>query len=94
MQKGSPKRLTFDAALDGESVWSPDGKRILFASSRGGLFQLYIKNADGGEDEKRLPLNAFDKADQYPSSWSNDGKYILYEQTTEATGLWLRKCRS
>jgi hypothetical protein len=41
------------------------------------------------EDEKRLPLNGSDKADQYPSSWSNDGKYILYERTTEATGLWI-----
>jgi eukaryotic-like serine/threonine-protein kinase len=89
MQRGSSKRLTFDAALDGDPVWSPDGKRILFASSRRGVFQLYIKKADGGEDEKRLPLNASDKADQYPSSWSNDGRYILYEQTTEATGLWV-----
>ena len=88
MQRGSTKRLTFDAALDADPVWSPDGKRILFASSREGLFQLYIKNADGGEDEKRLPLNASEKADQYPSSWSPDGKDILYERTTEATGLW------
>ena len=88
LQRGSTKRLTFDAALDADPVWSPDGKRILFASSRQGLFQVYIKNADGGEDEKRLPLNGSDKADQYPSSWSPDGKDILYERTTEATGLW------
>jgi eukaryotic-like serine/threonine-protein kinase len=86
LHRGSTKRLTFDAALDADPVWSPDGKRILFASSRGGLFQVYIKSADGGEDEKRLPLNG---SDNYPSSWSNDGKYILYERTTESTGVWV-----
>jgi eukaryotic-like serine/threonine-protein kinase len=86
LHRGSTKRLTFDAALDADPVWSPDGKRILFASSRGGLFQVYVKSADGGEDEKRLPFNG---SDNYPSSWSNDCKYILYERTTEATGLWV-----
>jgi eukaryotic-like serine/threonine-protein kinase len=86
LHRGSTKRLTFDAALDADPVWSPDGKRILFASSRGGLFQVYVKSADGGEDEKRLPLNG---SDNYPSSWSHDGKYILYERTTESTGVWV-----
>jgi Tol biopolymer transport system component len=60
----------------------------LFASSRGGLFQLYIKSADGGEDEKLLSLDASDRGDKYPTAWSSDGKYILYERTTQATALW------
>ena len=89
LQRGSAKRLTFDPAMDADPVWSPDGKRILFASSRAGLFQLYIKNADGGEDEKLLPLDPSDKADKYPTAWSPDGKYILYERRTETTGLWI-----
>jgi eukaryotic-like serine/threonine-protein kinase len=91
LQRGTAKRLTFDPAMDADPVWSPDGKKILFASSRAGLFQLYIKNADGGEEEKRLPLDDGDKADEYPTSWSPDGKYILYERTTEATELWAAK---
>jgi Tol biopolymer transport system component len=89
LQQGSMKRLTFDPAIDAVPVWSPDGNRILFASSRSGVFQLYIKNADGGEDEKLLPLRASDKAEKYPSDWSPDGKHILYERTTEATRVWV-----
>lgn len=89
LQQGSQHRLTFDPAIDAGPVWSPDGKRILFASSRTGLFQLYTKNADGAEDEKLLPLDASDKADKYPAAWSPDGMHILYERTTEATRLWV-----
>jgi eukaryotic-like serine/threonine-protein kinase len=88
LQRNSPKRLTFDPAMDADPVWSHDGRKILFASSRGGLFQLYTKSADGGEDENLLPLDASDKGDKYPTAWSADGKYILYERTTEATALW------
>jgi eukaryotic-like serine/threonine-protein kinase len=88
LQRDSAKRLTFDPSIDADPIWSPDGKRILFASSRGGLFQLYIKSADGGEDEKLLPLDASDRGDKYPTAWSSDGKHILYERTTQATALW------
>jgi serine/threonine protein kinase len=88
LQREGAKRLTFDQAMDADPVWSPDGKKILFASSRGGLFQLYTKSADGGEDEKLLPLDASDRGDKYPTAWSSDGKYILYERTTQSTALW------
>ena len=88
LQRNNAKRLTFDPAIDADPVWSQDGRTILFASGRGGLFQLYTKNADGGEDEKLLPLDASDKGDKYPTAWSPDGKYILYERTTQATALW------
>jgi Tol biopolymer transport system component len=80
------KRLTFDPSVDAAPVFSPDGKQILFASSRGKTFRVYVKNADGSQEEKLLPVNAADIADRYPSDWSRDGKYILY---TRATDLWL-----
>jgi eukaryotic-like serine/threonine-protein kinase len=86
LQRDSMKRLTFDPAIDSTPMWSPDGTRLLFASNRGHHFGLYVKNADGAEEEKLLALGASDKADNYPSDWSRDGKYILYEW---AKGLWI-----
>jgi serine/threonine protein kinase len=89
LQRDSMKRMTFDPAIDATPVWSADSKRIVFASSRDKLFQLYVKGADGAEEEKLLALDASDKADKYPSDWSRDGKYLLYERSTLATGLWV-----
>ena len=50
-ERGSQRRLTFEAS-NGQPVWSPDGKRIAFASSRDGSWNLYWRAADGsgGDD--------------------------------------------
>jgi tRNA A-37 threonylcarbamoyl transferase component Bud32/dipeptidyl aminopeptidase/acylaminoacyl peptidase len=88
-ERGSSQRLTFDRAIDAEPIWSPDGKKIIFASTRTGLFRLYIKNADGSEEEKLLPLDPSDDADEYPTSWSPDAKQFLYDRGAEATRPWV-----
>jgi Tol biopolymer transport system component len=82
----SMKRLTFDPAIDATPVWSPDGTRLLFSSSRKHMFGLFVKKTNGSEEEKFLELGDSDKADKYPSDWSRDGKYILFERATE---LWV-----
>ncbi len=87
--RASLARLTFDPAIDADPVWSPDAKRIMFASSRTGLFRLYVKNADGSEEEKLLPLAPSDDSDEYPTSWSPDLRNFLYERDAEAPNLWV-----
>jgi serine/threonine protein kinase/WD40 repeat protein len=86
IQRDAMRRLTFDPAIDAMPIWSPDGKRILFASSRNRKFDLFIKNADGGQEEKLLDFDNSEKADKYPYDWSRDGEYILYTRGTE---LWV-----
>jgi eukaryotic-like serine/threonine-protein kinase len=86
LQHDSAKRLTFDTAIDTTPMFSPDGKRVLFASSREHSFKLFVKNADGADEEKVLDMDAGDRADHYPCDWSSDGKYILYKRATE---LWI-----
>jgi eukaryotic-like serine/threonine-protein kinase len=85
LQRGAAKRLTFDPAVDSTPVFSPDGKQILFSSSRAHVFRLYVKDADGAQEEKLIPLDASNNNNLYPSDWSRDGKSILY---TRATELW------
>jgi Tol biopolymer transport system component len=66
-------------------VWSPDGTRIVFASSRQGRFELYVKPASGTGSEQPLLLDGRDKV---PSSWSSDGRYVLFTVDAGApTGL-------
>jgi serine/threonine protein kinase len=74
--RGSPQRLTFDPQNDVSSVLSPDGSQIIYASNRSGAFDFYEKASNGaGADELILP----GKSNQFPDSWSKDGKYLLYE---------------
>ena len=49
-------RLTTDPARDGSPLWTPDGARVVFTSSRAGYRELFWRPADGtGRDERILP---------------------------------------
>jgi eukaryotic-like serine/threonine-protein kinase len=91
LQRGSAKRLTFDAGLDALPVWSPDGSRVLFTSSRNNVFDLYLKNADGSQEEKLICASELDK---YPNAWSGDGKYILYTEGSDLEYLTFPEMKS
>jgi Tol biopolymer transport system component len=68
-------RFTFDAAIDTFPTWSPDGTRIVFTSLKSGGWGIYQKLTNGTGLEERLL-----RSDQIaaPSSWSADGRYLLY----------------
>jgi Tol biopolymer transport system component len=68
-------RFTFGPSLDWEPVWSPDDKRLAFASQRDGLDKIYLKDSSGIGSEKAAPKSA-DR--QRPKAWSPDGKFLLY----------------
>ena len=79
----TPTKLTFDKADDSAPIWTPDGKRIVFTSLRGGgLGGVYWKSADGiGEDELLAS-----KPDRLiiPWSFSRDGKILAVTEISLA----------
>ncbi len=76
LARSSFRRLTFDPAIDAVPVWSPDGGRIAFTSSRGRNFSIYVKPADGSQPERELKLPG--GVDVLPLNWSFDGRNLLY----------------
>lgn len=86
LRQKNVRRLTFDPSVDSDPVFSPDGKQFLFGTSRDRIFEIYIKNSDGSQEEKPMPFDAPDNADRYPNDWSSDGKHILYTKSTE---IWV-----
>jgi Tol biopolymer transport system component len=85
--RNSSSRLTSDPAIDRAPVWSPDGKRVLFESSRDGSGNLYIKDANGATPEELFYKSSEEKT---PTSWSRDGRFLLYTSVGQKTGsdIW------
>ena len=91
LETRSAKRLTFDPALDSLPIWSPDGSRIMFASNRDLKFDLYLKDANGAQEEKIIPQ---DGPDRFPTDWSRDGKYLIYSRGPDLWYLALPELRA
>jgi eukaryotic-like serine/threonine-protein kinase len=73
---------------DTNPVWSPDGSHIAFVSTRSGdeTFNLYLKDSNlSGEDRLLLKSNE----NKVVSSWSPDGRFLLYSDTGTPSHLWL-----
>jgi serine/threonine protein kinase len=86
--RGVVNRFTSDAANDVFPVWSPDGARVAFASTRkGGVHNLFGKAANGAGAEELLLESTEDKM---TTDWSPDGRHILYFTFDRATGnnIW------
>jgi len=85
---GVSARFTFGSASDRYPVWSPDGTRIIFSSNRDGAYDLYQKPTNGGKDEEVLIKSSEDK---YPTSWSRDGRFLIYSAVNPKTksDLWV-----
>jgi hypothetical protein len=71
---GSPEQLTDSAGDDRAAAYSPDGKRLVFDSSRDRITQVYLMDADGS-NQRRLTQ---DHSDDWGASWSPTGKQVAF----------------
>jgi Tol biopolymer transport system component len=88
LEGGRSSRLTFDPASDSSGVWSPDGSRMAFYSTRTGVFGTFQKLTSGvGAEEQLIQSNELALA----TSWSPDGRFLLYFQRNleSQADLWV-----
>jgi eukaryotic-like serine/threonine-protein kinase len=81
-------RFTFDSSFDRFPIWSPDGSRIVFDSTRKGHRDLYSKLSNGGASEELLLESSQDKG---AGDWSSDGRFIAVASADPqgAYDLWM-----
>ena len=85
--RGAFSRLTTTSGFESVATWSPDGRRVAFASDQDKAQpKIWLKNANGTGTEEALVDGR-----SFPTDWSRDGKYILYMLDAGSTGwdVWL-----
>jgi Tol biopolymer transport system component len=82
--RGSVARLTSSPAPDVRPTWSPDGRRVVFSSKRGPMYDVYSKTVDTTEAEQILMTAPGDK---FVEHWSTDSRYL--SGTVLRSGLWI-----
>ena len=84
LERPVPSRFTFGPINNYSIAWSPDGTRIAFSSDRFGPDDIFVKSVNGAAEETVvLKGGALFKE---PTSWSADGKAIVFEQPSPKTG--------
>jgi Tol biopolymer transport system component len=81
--------MTLDPADEQMPIWSPDGTRLVFTSSRkGAAADLYVMRADQPGSEELLLASEPPKV---ADSWSPDGRSLIFEVSSPQgrQDLWL-----
>ncbi len=80
VEHGPTRNLTRSSgAHDRQPAWSPDGRRIAFASDRGGEEEIWVMAQDGrGEPEQLTGTNGASTGLHYDLAWSPDSRFLAY----------------
>src|SRR6478672_595757 len=75
---GDARLLVSHPATESRPLWSPDGTRLAFVSSRSGNGDIYVLTLATG-DLKRI---TFDDINDALDNWSRDGKWIYFSSSS------------
>jgi len=81
---GEPRTIVTGTADNYSPQWSPDGKRIVFLSTRSGTQHVWMVDGTGGTPRQLTDWSGFELAPQ----WSRDGKAIYFFSSHESTPLF------
>jgi Tol biopolymer transport system component len=84
LARGVNARFTFQGGRF--TVWSPDGSRIVFESTRDGRASLYEKLSNGSGGDELL----FKSEDNnFPLGWSPDGRFLFFASDGVPLRSWV-----
>src|SRR6202047_2493322 len=88
LARGITSPLTMASSGAMFPIWTPDGERLTYAhphrTPKGAGQAIYSKRSDGTGEEERLTPESILTA--YPSSWSPDGKVLVFQRLGDKDG--------
>jgi len=69
---------------DQRPIWTPDSNRVTYQNTRGELYTLFWKPADGSAPAEKLITG---EHNVWPDSWSPDGKMLAFTERHPSTGM-------
>src|SRR5207249_702460 len=78
-------QITFDAGLQAEPTWSPDGRFLAYSADRKGNFDIWVQPVSGGDPVQVTK----DSAHDWQPDWSPDGSQIAFRSERGGGGLFV-----
>ncbi|HEU4386425.1 MAG TPA: winged helix-turn-helix domain-containing protein, partial [Blastocatellia bacterium] len=78
-------QLTFDAGLEGEPTWSPDGRLVAYSSDRDGNFDIWVQPVGEGN---AVRVSSSPSHDWQPD-WAPEGNRIVFRSERDGGGLYI-----
>jgi len=91
VSRGAKTRITFTNGQDFGLLWSADGQRVIYSTMTGRSFVIRLKDLASGKEEE-LTHGEVVAGLVVPTSWSADGKVLLYNaggRSTRGDIWWL-----
>ncbi len=80
LNPGIPSKFVSSTGRERLPVYSPDGKKVLFASNRSGSWEFWVCDSDGSNAVPRTSLGG---EDDDSATWSPDGRRIAFGSVVE-----------
>src|SRR5262249_17751858 len=78
-------QLTFDAGLQSEPTWPPDGRMIAYRSDRSGNFDIWVQPVGEGN-----PIRVTSSPDHdWQPDWAPEGNRIVFRSERDGGGLYV-----
>jgi eukaryotic-like serine/threonine-protein kinase len=92
-ESGIRERLTFEPTNEIDPVWSPDSRRVAYASNQNGPYEIMVKDVGGGSEPSVLVPNSALQARIVPQDWPSRDEmvYISEDLASGTTTIWLRR---
>jgi serine/threonine-protein kinase len=79
LRRAALTRLTLDPGLDWFHAWTPDSRRIVFSSNRGGALNLWWQAVDSTGAAERLTTSS---NNQFATGITSDGTAVVFDEQT------------